>query len=37
MWTGFVLGAVFGWWFSPMFTDITKKAWASFKEWRRFR
>lgn len=37
MWTAFVLGAVFGWWFSPMLTDIAKKIWASFKEWRSFK
>lgn len=37
MYLSFILGAVFGWWFSPMLFDISKKAWQSFKEWRQFR
>jgi hypothetical protein len=37
MWLAFVLGAVFGWWFSPMFTDIAKNIWNAIKEWRATR
>jgi hypothetical protein len=37
MYTAFVLGTVFGWWFGPMLTDITKKIWGAIKEWRQFR
>ena len=37
MYLPFILGVLFGWWFSPMLFDISKKAWQSFKEWRQFR
>jgi hypothetical protein len=33
----FVVGVLFGWWFAPMFADITKKIWEEFKQWRKFR
>lgn len=30
----FIAGIVLGWWLGPAFTDIAKKVWAEFRDWR---